>query len=148
MRLEALCSRAEHCLFELQEKLRQWGIAPAAAEEIISKLELEGFVDNRRFARAYCSDKFRFSRWGRVKIRHGLALKHVAKEVIEEALAEIDEEDYRALLEGLLRSKMRLLEDPRSYASRAKMARFAAMRGFEASIVIDCLKELLSQDQD
>ncbi len=146
LRLEALCSKAEHCVFEIRQKLARWGIAPQQAEKIIDGLVRGRFVDDERFARAYCNDKFLFGRQGRVKIRQSLAAKHVSAEIIRQALEEIDPVKYCESLVYLLRKKMLSLEDPRSFEGRAKLFRFAVGRGFEPPVVIDGIKRLLSED--
>ena len=82
MRLESLCARSEQSTWELRQKLMRWGIDDAASGKIIEQLVKTKFVDDCRFAHAYCRDKFRFSRWGKVKITNGLVQKRISKEYI------------------------------------------------------------------
>ena len=39
IRLEELCARSEHCTYELEQKLRTWGIVKDDAEAIIYSLQ-------------------------------------------------------------------------------------------------------------
>ena len=63
-----LCSASEHCTTQIYEKLQAWGVSGEDANDILNRLMEEGFIDNTRFSRAYCHDKFLYSRWGKVKI--------------------------------------------------------------------------------
>lgn len=140
-RLEELCARAEHCQSEMRDKLRTWGIPSSDAEKVMESLKRHKFVDDARYARAYVHDKFAYSKWGRRKIAQGLMAKRIDREVISEALAEIDADDYSEALIGLLRSKLRVdstLLD--SYEGRTRLYRFALQRGFESPVISAALK--------
>jgi len=101
-----MCARSEHCEWELKEKLKRWMISSADAEEILMVLRKGRFYDDRRFASAYVRDKMLYNRWGRRKIVYGLMAKRIPRELIGEALDEIDEEMYRnVLLEFLLQAQ-------------------------------------------
>lgn len=142
IRLEELCARAEHCSSEILQKLRNWGISSADADAILESLKSRRFVDDTRFAVSFVRDRYRYARWGRVKIRLQLRAKHIDPDVIEDALAEIDEPEYLAILETLVKAKARTIEDPKSYESRTKLFRFALNRGFETSLISRCINKL------
>ena len=104
-RAASLCSRGEHAEAEMRRKLRQWGAETGDADRVVEWLVDNGFIDNSRYAHAFVYDKSRFDLWGRVKIRHQLRLNGVAGDVVEEAMAEIDEDEYVANLRTLLAAK-------------------------------------------
>ena len=81
-RLQDLCSRSERSEGELREKMWQWGIKPEDATKIIVRLREDKFVDDRRFASAYCRQKLFFSHWGKKKIALSLAAKRVDRAII------------------------------------------------------------------
>lgn len=91
---EAYCSATEHCPFEVMTKLSQWGADEAMSERILLHLQKERYVDSARYCRAFVRDKYRFARWGRMKIVQALRMKHLSSEDIEAGMAEIDEEEY------------------------------------------------------
>ena len=146
-RLEALCVRAERCVFELQQKLRGWGITGQRAQDILDSLIDRRFVDDVRFAHAFVNDKVRFQRRGRLIIKRDLMLKRIKSDIIDEVLSEIDEDLYRANLEYTLRAKMRglsdeVLADP---LTRQKLLRHAVSRGYELSLAATTLRALLNE---
>ena len=75
-RAAALCSSSEHCITDIREKLSRWGIGELDARTIVERLVQERFIDEERYAIAFAKDKFRFSGWGRIKIRYALLISH------------------------------------------------------------------------
>ena len=135
-RAAALCSRSEHSIADIRHKLRQWGVDPSDTGQIIDRLIDEKYIDELRYARAYVSDKVRFSHWGRVKIRAMLRMQRISDSDINEALGNIDEQRYMEILEDLIDAKRRSIGDDGSYASRTKIIRFALQRGFEMHEIV------------
>ena len=76
-RAAALCSSSEHCITDIREKLSRWGIGELDARTIVERLVQERFIDEERYAIAFAKDKFRFSGWGRIKIRYALQQKRI-----------------------------------------------------------------------
>ena len=110
------------------------------AEKIIDILVNEKFIDELRYASAFVRDKSALSGWGAVKIRYMLSSKGIPREVISEALGEVDEGKARARLEKLMENRYRSLKDDPQ--CRLKMLRFGLGRGYEydeVSSVIDML---------
>ena len=97
-RVAAYCSTAEHCRAEIAEKLQRWGIAYDAIDRIINRLEQEKYIDEKRFCRAFINDKYRFAKWGKMKIGQALQLKKISSSVYWPYLNEIDEEEYLSLI--------------------------------------------------
>ena len=104
-RAAALCSASEHCIADIRQKLTRWGIGNNDAQSIVDRLVQERFIDENRYAVAFAKDKFRFSGWGRIKIRYTLQQKQISDSDIAEALAVIDEGQYTARLLDLLKTR-------------------------------------------
>ncbi len=138
-RIEALCVKAEMSTGEVRRKLRAWGIGSGDAERIVASLVERRFVDDSRFAAAYVRDKFRFQRWGRIKIRAGLYAAGVDSGIITEALQEIDPEEYAAVAADIARKRYAAClatGEYTPYECRRRALRAAAARGFEPPIVL------------
>ena len=139
----SLCSISEHCTSQIEEKLSSWGVSEEVAEEIISHLVEEKYIDNSRFARAYCHDKFLYSHWGRVKIGQMLRGLRLSDEEIAEGMATIQEDAYLQALEDALRGKDRTLKDTDKYQRKGKLVRHLLSRGFEMGLAIEAVDEYL-----
>ena len=126
-----LCAKGEHCVADIIAKLRQWGIEGQDAETIVNKLVEQGFIDEGRYARAFINDKYRFAKWGRIKIEQGLLMKQIPSAVFKPLMDEvIDKEEYIQILCDLLEQKRKSLKEEDEYQLRAKLTRFALQRGF------------------
>ena len=140
----SLCSLSEHCTSQIEEKLRSWGVSDKDADEIVAHLVEEKYIDNFRFARAYCHDKFLYSHWGRIKISQMLRHLHLSDEEIKEGMTTILDESYQQTLEDVLRAKDRTLKDTDKYQRKGKLVRHLLSRGFEMDLAIDAVDEYLN----
>ena len=144
-KVASYCSSAEHCRAEINDKLQRWGIAYEAIARILSRLETEKYIDDERYCRAFVKDKFRFAKWGKVKIAQGLYMKKISSDTVWRYLNEIDEEEYLQVLNGLLASKRKSIHARNEYERNQKLIRFAMSRGFEMKDIKRCI-EVLEED--
>ncbi len=142
----ALCSGSEHCKAQIMEKLTLWNVSVQDASNIMDYLEKEKYIDNKRFARAYCHDKFCYNHWGRIKIRQMLRHLRLSDEEIEEGMATIPDEDYQQTICDAIQAKDRTLREKDMYQRKAKLVRHLLSRGFETDLVLDAVNEYLKMD--
>ena len=139
----ALCSGSEHCTSQILEKLSLWGVSDQDASNIMDYLVREKYIDNSRFARAYCHDKFCYNHWGRIKIRQMLRHLRLSDEEIEEGMETIDDEAYLEALNDVLRAKDRTLREKDIYLRKGKLVRHLLSRGFETDLALDAVDAYL-----
>jgi regulatory protein len=142
------CSIAEHCVSEVLEKLKRFELSNEEKTAVLKRLCEEGYLNEERYVKAFVKDKFRFSKWGRIKIRYALRQKGIASSLADECLAEITEEDYLDILMELLRQKKKSTKAKTVYEMRGKLLRFAATRGFELELAGNCLRKLGLEDEE
>ena len=99
-RATAACSRREYCRADWVRKFAEGGLAAEASAALLDRLAAEGYVDDRRFARAFVHDKVGSGQWGRLKAACALRARGVDGEAAAEALAAVDEEAYRLQVNG------------------------------------------------
>ncbi len=138
---EALCVSSEHCVAQISEKLAKWGLDAEVANRVIDRLVDEGYIDEKRFARAYALDKFRFNKWGRTRIRRELRVLGISNADSLEGINSIAQEDYHSTLSELLEAKRRTLKAASSFELNGKLVRFALGRGYEMDEIMRCLPE-------
>lgn len=146
----AYCSRCEHCLSEVKEKLCQWGVFDELVHQrIVSQLMDEGYVDEGRFCRAYVRDKFRFNHWGRQKIAMSLCQKGLPSALVDDVLDElITDEDASEAAFKVLQAKVKSVRADNPYELYSKLMRFAASRGIERSVAYQAINRLVDADDD
>lgn len=144
LRLAGLCSRIEQCSHDLRRKILNAGLSATQAEEILLFLREGKFLDDTRFARAYASDKARFSGWGVLKIRGGLMAKQIPADIIEAALGSIDRREYIEAFKRAASAKARSL-DLSLPEDAARLYRHLASRGYEPALISKAVSSLRSR---
>jgi regulatory protein len=142
-RMAALCSRSEQCSTDIHKKITAAGLNSDEADEIIEKLKAEKFIDDERYISSYVSDKFKFNKWGKVKIRHYLIMKRLPDELIQTGLEEIDAGKYHETLIKTLKEKARKVKKKNKFEKMGQLIRFAQNRGFEPEIIHRYLNEVV-----
>ncbi|MBQ8224009.1 MAG: RecX family transcriptional regulator [Bacteroides sp.] len=138
-KLTAFCSAGEHCRAEVAEKMQRWGLPYTTIERIEEQLVQEKYIDEERYCRAFVNDKYRFDKWGKVKIAQALQLKKIPSSVYWQYLNEIDADEYAEILNKLLTTKRKSVRAESEYELNAKLIRFALSRGFEMEDIRHCL---------
>lgn len=141
-RIAGMCSKKEYCSKTIQDKLQSWEIPPQEIARIMQFLIQHQFIDDRRYARIYVEDKFRFNHWGKQKITQMLRQKGIPGEIIAEALQTIDHSDYDDQCLEILQQKLKTLPTDEIYKTKAKLVRFALGRGFGYDTINRCLNRL------
>ena len=117
----AYCAAGERCVSQMYSKLEQWGVETNISERTIHSLIREDFINEKRYAIAFTSDKFRFSQWGRQKII--------------QALNSIDQEEYLKTLNKIISAKRKTLKNSDEYQNNIKLIRAAVSKGFEIPLI-------------
>lgn len=143
IKLQAICSKQEKCTSDIVKKLNEWEVPEETAQEIVNALILDKFVDDVRYANAFVKDKFRFNRWGKIKIVSQLRFKKIDEDIIENALKEIEEPEYKKFVLYELTKKRKSIKDDDKYKIKAKLIRFGQSKGIEMEELIQTVNELL-----
>ncbi len=129
LQMAILCARSEQCRFDLLQRMCKRGLSVEVAEKILRRLEMEGYVDEQRYAGAFARDKVRFAGWGRIKIQAKLIAKRIPGAAVAVALQSVTEEDYE---KALSRSVNSLCKDAdmSDMKKRQSILRSLMARGF------------------
>jgi regulatory protein len=138
----SLCARREYCSEDIRVKLDSWGINNPDADNIISRLIRENFINDKRYAEAFVKDKYHHNKWGKVKIASQLRAKRIASEVIDSVLATVDEDQYRQAIRDILASHRKFIKAKNQFDLKGKLMRFGLSKGFESHILYDILNDL------
>ena len=145
LRLASLCAQAEHCQYEIKEKMRRWELGEEAQTRIMERLVKERYIDEMRYARAFVKDKVVYNKWGRRKVEQALWQKQIDDDIRQSVLEEVDDETYVNVLRPLLKQKRKSTKAGSEYEMNQKLVRFALGRGFTFDIIRQCI-DLEEQD--
>jgi len=135
---------------DVEKKLKDYGVLENDVPPIIEKLISEGFLNEKRFASAFASGKFRYKKWGRKRIINEMKRKGLSDELIDSGLAALSQTEYTKTLDDLLTKKWKQLErkiDKDEYdsvmAAKQKLVNYALQKGYEQDIIWERIKNVV-----
>lgn len=134
-KMKAYCAYQERCHQEVKEKLFKLEVFGDAADEIIITLIQENFLNEERFAEAYCSGKFRIKKWGKNKIKQHLKQKGISDYCIKKGMKEIDEMEYLDTISYWIARLNDKYVGYSDFDKKGKIAQYLMGKGFESSLI-------------
>ncbi|WP_436514394.1 regulatory protein RecX [Ekhidna sp. To15] len=141
------CAFRERSPNELFEKIQSWGIAEEDAAQLVAELTKEGFVDEQRFANAYCNDKFEFNSWGKQKIKANIYAHRLSGDAIQNALDRINPEKYYKRLLELATTKWSKLEKEDDFKRKQKTLAYLVGKGFEQDLIWSAINSITKESR-
>ena len=138
----AQCSSREYCSDDIRNKLSLWGVDNDDIGKILRILISDNFINEPRYATAFVRDKFKYNKWGKVKISAHLRGKKVPQDIISSALDSIDNDLYIKLLRELIEAHRKSVKAKNQYDLKAKLLRYGLSKGFESNLLYDILNDL------
>lgn len=141
-KIRHFCAYQERCHWEVENKLKDFGIWGESASEIIAGLIEENYLNEERFALQFAGGKFRMKHWGRTKIKQELKEKRISDFLIKKALRSIDPEDYYNALLKLTEKKWNGFP-PKTHPNMMKFKTIAFLlsKGFERDLIEDAIAQ-------
>ena len=131
---------------QLADALRKREIPEDVAEEVLTRLEEVGLIDDAAFAAAWVESRHAVRGLSRRALTQELRAKGVAADVVEQAVAQLDHDDEtdaaRALVERKLRSTRGL--DPQVRTRR--LVGMLARRGYSEGLAFRAVRGALEQE--
>jgi len=142
------CSSVELCKHDVLTRLDKFDLTQQEKFIVIDKLEKENFINDERYVKSYINDKIKFSKWGKIKIFYMLKQKGISAGLIEDCFEKIDIDLYKEIALSLLISKNNSIKGLGEMERRNKLYRFAQGRGFENSVISECIKKITGKSNE
>jgi regulatory protein len=143
------CALIERSKTDVQKKLVDYGVKEGDIPDILENLIKEGFLNEKRFASAFASGKFRYKKWGKKRIANEMKRKGISDELIDSGLSFLSNDEYLAVLDELLAKKWKQLErkvNKEEFESvmvaRQKLIRYALQKGYEHDLIMGRMKNI------
>lgn len=146
-RAEHYCAGDEQCISSVRTKLMTWGADRQLIERILQYLVREDYINEQRYAIAYCQTKMRNQKWGRIKLSYQLRSKLLPRPVVEAAVSAIDKEEYQEILHDLATAKWNELKNDKT-KGRNKLAYFLQSHGYDTTEIQDTISWLADGTHD
>ena len=144
VKLQKYCSYQDRCHKEVAQKLKEMQMISQASEQIILKLIEGNFLNEERFAMAYVRGKFRIKKWGKQRLVSELKQRQISKYIINKAINQISEDDYKITFEVLAERKATSLLGKSKLKKKKKLADYLLYRGWESHLVYEKVNQLFN----
>jgi regulatory protein len=124
----------------MELKCRDWQLSGEETNKLTTCLVAEKFIDPQRYSNSFVNDKFRFNKWGRIKLAYALRQKKIEEKYIREALSQLPENTYQQVLTELLSAKAKTVREKDPYTRCSKLMAFAQSRGFETDLALKIIE--------
>jgi regulatory protein len=130
---------------EVIEKLKEKGYEDSAINKSIEFLKEYNFINDVNYAKAYIKDKL--NSVGSQKIKYTLLQKGIAKEIIEEELADLNKENEKNTAFNLAKKKLDIIKKKENdnYKISGKLYRYLISKGYGYDITSEVIKEVIHQ---
>ncbi len=126
---------------EVRRRLSEKGYEQNTTQEALIRLERVGLLDDRAFARYWVENRLQFNPRGAAVLRQELRQKGVDDQVIEEVLAEYDEEEAAARAAETAVRQLRRLDPP---TFRRRLSDYLRRRGFPYGVIESLVEQALT----
>ena len=141
------CAFQERSHSEVRTKLLNFGLRGNDLEQVMVNLIEAGFLNEERFASAFAGGKFRMKNWGKKKIEQELKRKGVSSYLINKAVNELKDDDYKKTLNRLLEKKATTLHDRNLFTKKQKLSNFLIGKGYEPKEVFQAVNDFFSKEK-
>ncbi|MBS3993878.1 MAG: RecX family transcriptional regulator [Bacteroidetes bacterium] len=140
--MEHYCAYQDRCHKEIEQKLIDYKMIPAAQEKIILHLINQNYLNEERFAKNYARGKFNSKHWGRIKIKAALKQRNISDYNINIAFKEIDIDEYYTVLSIEMEKKLGVLKERDEWKRKKKVIDYLLQKGFEYHLIEQCWNDL------
>ena len=140
--LSARCTKKEISCNEAMKYAAKFDLKLVEKNQLINQLKKNKFIDHQRYARAFVNDRFKFYKWGKLKIKHHLIQKGIEERLIDQALNKINQEEYSNLIIQEAKKKQESIGGLVDFKSKQKLSKYLNQKGFEGDLVFEIVEKL------
>jgi regulatory protein len=140
-----LLTMAPRSRAELEKKLAQRGCAPEVARVVLDRMEEVGLVDDEAYAGMLVRSQRTGRGLARTALRVELRKKGVEAEVIEDAVAEVSDEEERAEARRLVDKKLRTMHGLPAQVQARRLAAMLGRKGYGSELSYAMVREALRE---
>lgn len=131
---------------EMRDKLKLKGYEDNSINKSVEFLKEYNFINDRNYTKAFISDKLNSA--GSQKIKYTLMQKGINKEIIDEELCKLNQDNEKNAAFNIAKKKFDIIKKKESdnYKISGKLYRYLVSKGYGYDVVSDVVKEVMSQE--
>ncbi|MFB7668927.1 regulatory protein RecX [Kitasatospora sp. NPDC056138] len=132
---------------QLADALRRREIPDEVAEEVLARYEEVGLIDDAAFAEAWVESRHAVRGLSRRALTQELRTKGVAGDLVEQAVAQLDEDDETAAARALVDRKLRSTRGLERDTRMRRLVGVLARRGYSEGLAFRVVRNALSEEE-
>ncbi|MFE6870489.1 recombination regulator RecX [Kitasatospora sp. NPDC057692] len=132
---------------QLADALRKREIPDEVAEEVLTRLEEVGLIDDAAFARAWVESRHSVRGLSRRALAQELRTKGVAGDLAEQALAQVDPDDETEAARALVERRLRTTRGLERQTRTRRLVGMLARRGYSEGLAFRVVREALDEEE-
>ncbi len=144
----SILSRSVKSEKQLREKLKEKGFDQQFTENAITKLKSQRYLDDEKFCELLINSKINSSGQGKRRIKEALYEKGVHRDIIEEKMSMMSDEDELERARLLGAKKLSTLKEEDMRKKYIKLSGYLINKGFEYSTVKKAVSQLIDKSCD
>jgi regulatory protein len=129
--------RRDRTVAEMRDHLAARGVEAELADDVVTELRRQGYLDDARYARRFVADRRTIDAWGSERIESRLLAAGVPAELIAPALAERDTAEELEAAVAVLRRRFAPPVDDRE---RERALGMLVRKGYELDLAYDAVR--------
>lgn len=131
---------------EVLDWFKKKKVGQTTSDLVIKKLKRLGYLDDQEFVRWWLEQRLTFRPFGKKRLYLELKQKGIDREMIEEELGKIKDEDLLALAEKVGKKKAHTLQQLDYFEAKEKLIGFLSRRGFSWPIIKTVVEKILKKE--
>jgi regulatory protein len=131
---------------EIQDWFKRKKVGSETQKLIEKKLRRYHYLNDQEFTRWWIEQRMTFRPFGKRRLSLELRQKGISKEIIEEQLDSLKNEELSQLAEKVAKKKLKVLENLPYFEARQKLTAFLARRGFRWEIIKEVVAKTLKKE--
>ncbi len=136
------CAYQERSEKEVRNKLKLLECPIDWQEDVVNALKANGFLNEERFIKAFAAGKQNMKSWGKQKILFKLLEKGISRTIAENAVQDLQQDDYLNTLKTLMVKKWQQLERQRKDLPKSRLIRFVLGKGYSYEDILITMNKL------
>lgn len=137
----AFCAYQERCVWDARRKMNEKQVGDEDQEKVLDYLIQEQFIDEERYARAFCRGKFSMKKWGKIRLKMELKMRKIPQKLIKKGLEEINPVAYYDTLCEEVEKRWTKEKETDPYKKTYKVTQYLMSRGFEYDLIKDAIAD-------
>jgi regulatory protein len=133
---------------EVRDYLYKKDIKQELINKVIEKLNIEGYLNEKKYIEAYVNDKQNLTSEGPYKIKRKLLDLELKEELIDEYLSQIPYETWKEKLSKIIEKRLKMMKNKSLYTIKTKLKIDLFNLGYQSELIEELINKIEKNDNN